>query len=106
MIGGEKNAPGRYEVSEVPWAIRFRHGLFIHAAYWHDAFGNIASHGCVNVAPKDALFLFDWLEPKMPDGWSEVEVRNTNGAVIRVRNREHPSPEVFDYAAEEREEAK
>lgn len=101
MIGGEKNAPSRYEVSEVPWAVRFRRGLFIHAAYWHDAFGTTVSHGCVNVSPKDAVWLFDWVEPKLPDGWSEIEVPLGGGAIVRVRDREHPIPPPFDYSEEQ-----
>lgn len=101
MMGGEKNAPNRYEVSEVPWAIRFRNGLFIHAAYWHDAFGSTVSHGCVNVSPSDAQFLFGWVEPQLPEGWSEIEVLNWTSPIVRIRDRAHPAPEPHDYADEE-----
>jgi hypothetical protein len=75
--------------------------LFIHTAYWHDAFGNTVSHGCVNVSPKDARFLFDWIEPRLPDGWSEIEVPFGQGSWVRVRDRNSPEPAPHDYAAEE-----
>jgi lipoprotein-anchoring transpeptidase ErfK/SrfK len=31
-----------------------------HGAYWHDNFGIAASHGCINLAPADAKWLYDW----------------------------------------------
>jgi lipoprotein-anchoring transpeptidase ErfK/SrfK len=101
MMGGDESSPHRYEISGVPWAIRFRKGLFIHTAYWHDSFGNITSHGCINVSPRDARFLFDWVEPQVPDGWSEIEVLDGNGPIVRVRDRASPSPPPHDYSDEE-----
>jgi hypothetical protein len=100
-MDGDPTVPNRYEVSAVPWAVRFGKGLFVHGVYWHDGFGGPRSHGCVNVSPKDAAFLFDWIAPKVPDGWSEVEVPVGTGPVIRIRDRTHPSPEPFDYSKEE-----
>jgi lipoprotein-anchoring transpeptidase ErfK/SrfK len=101
MMGGDKDSPHRYEISEVPWAVRFRDGLFIHTAYWHDSFGNVVSHGCVNLSPRDAAFVFDWIEPKLPEGWSEVEVPLGRGAFVRIRDREQPTPAAHDYSREE-----
>jgi lipoprotein-anchoring transpeptidase ErfK/SrfK len=31
-----------------------------HGAYWHDYFGTAASHGCINLSPADAKWLYDW----------------------------------------------
>ncbi len=100
-MAGDPSVPNRYEVSAVPWAVRFRSGLFIHGVYWHDGFGGILSHGCVNVSPKDASFIYDWIGPGVPDGWSEVEVPPGEGAIIRVRDRANPEPPLFDYTAED-----
>jgi len=36
-----------------------RDSLALHAAFWHDRFGVARSHGCVNLAPVDAHYLFD-----------------------------------------------
>jgi len=99
-MDGDPSVPNRYEVSAVPWAVRFGEGLFIHGVYWHDGFGGPRSHGCVNVSPKDAAFFFDWIGPPMPDGWSEVEVPAGEGAIVRIRDRDHPSPPPFDYSKE------
>jgi hypothetical protein len=99
-MDGDPTVPNRYEVSAVPWAVRFGDGLFIHGVYWHDGFGGPRSHGCVNVSPKDAAFFYDWIGPAVPEGWSEVEVPIGAGAIVRVRDRDHPEPPVFDYSKE------
>lgn len=101
LMAGDPKVPDRYQVSEVPWAVRFRSGLFIHGVYWHDGFGGVLSHGCVNVAPRDATFLYEWVAPAVPDGWSEVEVPPGEGVTVRLRDREKPDPPVFDYTGEE-----
>ncbi len=101
-MDGDPKIPNRYEVSAVPWAVRFADGFFIHGVYWHDGFGGARSHGCVNVSPKDAAFLFDWIAPHVPDGWSEVEVSDGEGAVVRLRDNKHEDPPLFDYSHEDR----
>ena len=35
----------------------------------HAVFGNVKSHGCVNLAPWDAKSLFGWTDPQLPAGW-------------------------------------
>ncbi|MBM4362970.1 MAG: L,D-transpeptidase, partial [Deltaproteobacteria bacterium] len=92
-MAGPEDHPRRYEVAGVPWALRFHErGLYLHGAYWHDAFGAVISHGCVNLAPRDAHFLFDWAAPALPPGWSEVEVEGGEGLLVQIRDREHPDP--------------
>ena len=58
-----------YVAEEVPWAMHFYIGQALHGAYWHDQFGIVKSHGCVNLSPADAKWLFDWVPPALPDGW-------------------------------------
>jgi hypothetical protein len=99
-MDGDPTVPNRYEVSAVPWAVRFGEGLFIHGVYWHDGFGGPRSHGCVNVSPKDAAFFYDWIGPAVPEGWSEVEVPAGSGPIVRIRDRDHPNPPPFDYSKE------
>ena len=99
-MAGDPNIPNRYEVSAVPWAVRFADGFFIHGVYWHDGFGGPRSHGCVNVSPKDAAFLFDWVTPTVPEGWSEVEVLDASGPIVRVHDHQIPDPPAFDYTKE------
>ena len=61
-----------YSVADVPWTMFYEHTLALHGTYWHDAFGTVRSHGCVNLAPRDARILFDWSEPVVPPGWNAV----------------------------------
>jgi hypothetical protein len=61
-----------YYVNRVPWVMFFQAHNALHGAYWHDQFGRTKSHGCVNLAPNDAKYLFDWLEPKLPAGWTAI----------------------------------
>jgi lipoprotein-anchoring transpeptidase ErfK/SrfK len=48
----------------------------LHGAYWHNTFGNVRSHGCTNIAPADARWLFHWSEPEVRWGWHARFVRD------------------------------
>lgn len=58
-----------YELPGVPWVSYFEPttGVAIHGAYWHNNFGVTMSHGCVNMKPEDAKWLYRWTTP-YPDG--------------------------------------
>ncbi len=72
MSGGEGDED-RYYVEDVPWHMYFHQSYGLHTSYWHDFFGLPNSHGCVNLAPKDALWLFEWTRPKASKGnWQEA----------------------------------
>ncbi|HEY5959121.1 MAG TPA: L,D-transpeptidase [Polyangiaceae bacterium] len=58
-----------YEMREVPWVQYFSEGYALHGAYWHDAFGQPRSHGCVNLSPLDARWLFHFTSPGVPKNW-------------------------------------
>jgi lipoprotein-anchoring transpeptidase ErfK/SrfK len=75
-----------FSLHDVPWTQFFFENYALHGVYWHDRFGNRKSHGCVNLAPKDAHWFFDWTEPKLPDGWWAIHsVAKDNATVVRVR---------------------
>ncbi len=105
-MAAEEREASHYEVSEVPWATRFRSGLYFHAAYWHDSFGTPKSHGCVNLSPADAKWVYEWTEPVMPAGWNELEVAVPQSMIVRVHDAAHPDPPVFDYDKEAIERVK
>lgn len=65
-----KDEDGVYEVQEVPWTLYYDHNFAVHGAYWHDRFGRTKSHGCVNVPPADARWIYYWADPRLPRGWS------------------------------------
>ncbi len=62
-------AGGPYAMEEVPWAMFFEDSFALHGAYWHAAFGAPRSHGCVNLSPEDARWVFAWSAPSVPAGW-------------------------------------
>jgi lipoprotein-anchoring transpeptidase ErfK/SrfK len=51
---------GKYLVEDVPDTMYFYQGYAIHGAYWHNNFGRVASHGCVNTPLVAAKWLYDW----------------------------------------------
>lgn len=67
MDGDEKN--DEFDFRDVPFVQYFTEGFALHGAYWHDDFGTPRSHGCVNLAPLDAAWLFAWTDPPVPEGW-------------------------------------
>lgn len=66
---------GYYEVEEVPWTLYYSGGYALHGAYWHTDFGKVRSHGCTNVAPVDARWLYYWSDPEVPPAWHAVRLR-------------------------------
>ena len=53
----------------------FQLAYALHSAFWHDSFGRPHSHGCINLAPRDAKWLFEFVEPPLPAGWHGVYPR-------------------------------
>jgi len=51
-----------YYLQDVPWTMYFDQARAFHAAYWRTYFGYPQSHGCVNLSPGDANWLFQWAE--------------------------------------------
>lgn len=49
-----------YYLSGVPYVMYFYQGYGLHGTYWHNNFGQPMSHGCVNLRPADAGWLFEW----------------------------------------------
>ncbi len=74
-----------YRVEDVPWTMIFRPAYALHAAYWHWGFGHVASHGCVNLAVRDAKELFERVGIGLPAGWLAIFPTESESAVVRVR---------------------
>ena len=49
-----------YYIEGVPYFMSYALNFGFHGAYWHDNFGTAASHGCINLSPADAKWLYDW----------------------------------------------
>jgi len=61
--------PEAYELPGVPWVSYFTStGVGFHGTYWHADFGRPMSHGCVNMRPEEAKWIFRWSAPiSVPD---------------------------------------
>jgi hypothetical protein len=83
------NRPGDselYRVDDVPWIQYFFEGFALHGTYWHDQFGTPKSHGCINLSPKDARWVFEWSPPRLRAGWTTFETyADRPGVLLRVR---------------------
>jgi len=67
----DDDEPGEppYSLEDVPYVMYFRGAYAFHSAFWHDRFGRPRSHGCVNLAPLDAKWLYNWAGPDLPETW-------------------------------------
>jgi hypothetical protein len=79
-IGPDVSADLRYSIDDVPWTQYFSGSLALHGAFWHAGYGLRHSHGCVNLAPLDAHWLFDHTWPELAEGWHGV---TTDGTGLR-----------------------
>ena len=61
-----------YSIEDVPWTQYFHQNVALHGAFWHSGFGLVRSHGCVNLSPADARWLFGFLSAPLPAGWHAV----------------------------------
>jgi hypothetical protein len=73
-MDGDGTAAGDlpYSIEDVPFVQYYFRSFALHAAFWHSNFGVQMSHGCVNLAPLDAKWLFFFTGPHLPDGFHGV----------------------------------
>ena len=64
--------PKNYSIQDVPWVQFFKGSYGLHAAFWHNDFGHRRSHGCINLSPTDARYLFTFTQPVLPPGWNAI----------------------------------
>jgi lipoprotein-anchoring transpeptidase ErfK/SrfK len=74
-----------YDTMGVPWPVFFNQpaGAAIHGTFWHNDFGVRRSHGCVNVSPADAKWIFRWTTPFLSldqSEWRETDSSKVGGA--------------------------
>jgi hypothetical protein len=74
-----------YSTPAVPWNTMISgDGVAIHGAFWHNAFGEKRSHGCINVTPEDAKWIFRWTTPYVSLAQSEMRVSLPDHGTIVV----------------------
>ena len=65
----EKGKDRAFWIADVPFTQYFNPPFALHAAYWHERFGELVSAGCVNLSPIDAERMFQWSDPQVPAEW-------------------------------------
>lgn len=73
-MDGDGTAAGDlpYSIEDVPFVQYYHRSFALHAAFWHTNFGVQMSHGCVNLSPLDAKWLFFFTGPQLPEGFHGV----------------------------------
>lgn len=74
-----------YYLPNVPFVMFFENekipgwrGYGLHGTYWHNDFGRVRSHGCVNLPTSVAEQLFYWANPILPQGKNSVTATPEN----------------------------
>jgi hypothetical protein len=85
-MDGNTASDGNYSIQDVPWTMFFEGSYALHGAFWHQGFGRPRSHGCVNLGPSAARWLFNWTTPFLPEGWHGVHAHaGSPGTTVVVR---------------------
>jgi hypothetical protein len=81
MIGGEGS--DAYDLPGVPFPTYFTYrGIATHGAYWHNDFGVVRSHGCINMQSDLARWIWRWTTPTVSPSAIDVRFGNTGTPVI------------------------
>lgn len=66
MAAGDIASSG-FDLPGVPWVVYITEsGISFHGTYWHNDYGRPRSHGCINMTPQAAKWLFRWTTPTVP----------------------------------------
>jgi hypothetical protein len=84
-MDGDGSAAGDlpYSIEDVPYVQFFHKAFALHGAFWHGNYGVQMSHGCVNLSPLDAKWLFFFTNPTIAAGYHGVWAR-PDGSGTRV----------------------
>lgn len=52
--------PPYYFTPDVPWVMYYNGDEALHGTYWHNNFGNVMSHGCINMPVSAAAYVYEW----------------------------------------------
>ncbi|HTX90922.1 MAG TPA: L,D-transpeptidase [Anaerolineales bacterium] len=83
MTGGA-DITSVFDLPGVPWDSYFTdNGAALHGTFWHNDFGHTHSHGCVNMQPQDAKWIYRWTTPTVPAG-ERLKLEPGVGTLVRV----------------------
>lgn len=82
MFGGADEA-SLFDLPGTPWDTYITdNGVAFHGTYWHNDFGHPHSHGCINMRPEDARWIFRWTLPTVPPDQNLVFKPGTGTRVL------------------------
>jgi len=64
LQGNEFDLPGVPWVCYISWT-----GVSFHGTYWHNNYGTPQSHGCINLTPEAAKWIYRWFWAKCARWW-------------------------------------
>jgi hypothetical protein len=68
MAAGDIASSG-FDLPGVPWVLYItKSGISFHGTYWHNDYGHPRSHGCINLTPQAAKWLYRWSMPTVKPG--------------------------------------
>ncbi|MBN1488097.1 MAG: L,D-transpeptidase [Anaerolineae bacterium] len=81
FAGDEYDLPGVPFTNYVTWS-----GVAIHGTYWHNDYGQRHSHGCINMPPESAKWVFRWTDPQIDykDYTQETDEKNPGTRIVIV----------------------
>lgn len=83
MASEDLAAPSAYDLPGVPWVSYLtKSGISFHGTYWHNDFGKPRSHGCINLSPQAAHWVYRWCAPAVP--LNEVTWNDEQGTRVDV----------------------
>jgi lipoprotein-anchoring transpeptidase ErfK/SrfK len=67
MVNSRLASAYSFDLPGVPWICYMtEEGVAFHGTYWHNDFGQPRSHGCINLLPENAKWLYRWTTPHVP----------------------------------------
>ncbi len=54
------NNPSNYSLPHVKNNLRIYDHIYLHYAYWHNNFGHVMSHGCININYANSEWVYNW----------------------------------------------
>jgi len=88
-MSGAEGKIDYYFIEDVPYIMYFDrlNEIALHGAYWHDRFGYKHSHGCVNMPPRDAEWVYYWSAQAPNDLWVWVHTSDPHSYFSRFASK-------------------
>jgi hypothetical protein len=77
LEGNSFDLPGVPWVCYISWT-----GVSFHGTYWHHNYGTPQSHGCINLLPEAARWVYRWTEPFVPVDKDYVETDQGTPVIV------------------------